>query len=326
MRTVALVPLLAVLGACSSIQRADGVAGEEGDAPAADSAGGDRALLWEEAVSTFDGSAYTYRVLVFPSESAARACHDRFVPASCRQATLSWREVDTRSNEIPLPLREHVLALSPAGLSDPFPAPTGSGWLLVDVERQKPSKFVGAVDPQAWLAKYAATALPRPRDLRTDPVLVARRARNRVRTSADLAAALESGAIAPAQLDDRLSNGATLLLKAIYLGDRSLVESLLASGARADKCGLSACPLTTAVLLRERDAVLLLLEYVHAVEELIVIGWPAPGAHAGADARRTVRLSGYDGPGLAVLMGVMPPLGTATDLFQPLRFTLRFRP
>jgi hypothetical protein len=53
-------------------------------------------------------------------------------------------------------------------------------------------------------------------------------------------------------------------------------------------------------------------EYVHEVEELIF-------------DKGTIPLTRYEGPGIAVVMGALPPLGTGTDLFESVRFTIRFR-
>jgi len=80
-----------------------------------------------------------------------------------------------------------------------------------------------------------------------------------VRSPEDLAKALASGAVSRSQLDMRLSDGLTSLTLAIILKNAPLAVALLDAGASPDVCGVTDCPLSTAVAMQQPEVVKALL-------------------------------------------------------------------
>ena len=219
----------------------------------------DRQLLWEEALMSFDGSAYTYRALRFASRQEAEAC--------LRQIFLCERErggprleLTRRYNELPLAYREQIASLGEGAASDPVAAVDGDAWWVFSMQEIRGARFAGEVDAAAWLDQFAASALPAPSALRTRREFAARRALYRLREADELWRAMAEGQIRPADLDALSPNGATPLLQAIEHDRTGLLAALLAAGASADRCGVRACPLASAVMLQRKEAVRLLLK------------------------------------------------------------------
>ena len=219
----------------------------------------DRQLLWEEALMSFDGSAYTYRALKFASRPEAEDC--------VRQIFLCERErggrrleLTRRYNELPLAYRERIAALGEGAVSDPVAAANGEAWWVFSMQAIRPARFAGEVDAAAWLDQFAASALPAPSALKTRREFVARRALYRLREADELWRAMAEGQIRPADLDALSPNGATPLLQAIHHDHTGLLAALLAAGASPDRCGVRTCPLALAVALQRKEAVRLLLK------------------------------------------------------------------
>ncbi|MCT8174451.1 ankyrin repeat domain-containing protein [Variovorax sp. CY25R-8] len=212
----------------------------------------DGIVLWEEAVATFDGMAYDYSEFVFDTEAEAQDCAANMNAGCRRRNARSIRHLGERSNELPLKLRNAVLTTPEHAFSEPMPDLRTGKWTVIQVAGHRPSKFVGEVNPRDWVALHAALSLPSADALRSNPELKARRVLNQIRSAAELRNALASGQIDKSGINARLSNGNTLLLKAIYLKNQELLEALLAQGASLDECGIRSCPLTQAIYLGER--------------------------------------------------------------------------
>lgn len=220
--------------------------------------GDDKKLLWEEALATFDGSTYKYRVTAFATEDEAKQCLQNTF--TCMKQKNARRFGYThRSNEMPPALRNVVVALAEDDVAPPLRSPDGAEWWVVSLTKRASAKFTEEVQPGPWLERFAFISLPPVDALKNDPELLARRALNRLSGAEALPPLMASGRVQPKQLDMRLSSGATALLKAVYLKDLALMTALLDAGASPDACGVSACPLTTALLLSQGDAVRLLL-------------------------------------------------------------------
>jgi hypothetical protein len=219
----------------------------------------DRLLLWEEAIASFDGTAYRYITRTFASESHARDCLNDYF--SCfRDRSGGPVEAEHRYNEIPLPIREKVVALGLEEVSEPVHSSSDGQWFIFEMLSKQDSQFVGAVNPGDWLEGFAARALPSPSELRNDPKLVLRRKLNQVANRADLRKLRSQENLQPADLDSRLSNGTTLLIKAIHNSDLEMMAALLGWGASVNQCGAAQCPLSTAVEFNLPTAVDFLLK------------------------------------------------------------------
>jgi hypothetical protein len=221
----------------------------------------DGVLLWEEAMATFNGLAYDYQEFVFDTQAAARDCVSNFNAACRRRNFSSVRHLGERSNEVPLRLRNAVVTTSEHEFSEPLPDLRTGKWTVVQVVGYRPSTFGGAVNPRDWVALHAALALPSADALRNDPELKMRRVMNRIKNADELRGALASGQLDKSHINARLSNGNTLLLKAIYLKNQELLDALLSEGASLDECGVRSCPLTQAIYLGNRASVQWLLAH-----------------------------------------------------------------
>lgn len=217
----------------------------------------DAQLLWEEAVRTHDGIAYTFMVYGFDTEAAAREGCAGYPP--CKAARQKMKQV-LHLPEMPMAHRERLAALQEGELTPPLPAPDGDRFLVYEGKGRAAGDFVKSTrDPWDYLKAFAPAALPTPEALRTDPDLKARSVLNRVRSAEDLAKALESKQVAVAQLDRRLSNGFTPLSYAVLRGDKALAARLLEAGASPDACGFTTCPLELAIDLQAAELIDLLL-------------------------------------------------------------------
>jgi hypothetical protein len=221
----------------------------------------DGVLLWEEALATFNGLAYDYQEFVFDTQAAARDCVSNF-DAPCRRRNFgSVRHLGERSNEVPVRLRNAVVTTSEHEFSEPVPDLRAGKWTVVQIAGHRPSTFGGAVNPRDWVALHAALSLPSADALRNDPELKMRRVMNGIKNAAELRAALANGQLDKSHVNARLSNGNTLLLKAIYLKNQELLDALLSEGASLDECGVRGCPLTQAIYLGDRSSVKWLLAH-----------------------------------------------------------------
>lgn len=211
-------------------------------APAVSYSPEDARILWEEAAYTFDGTAYDYTLYRFASEEEATHCEGDW-QCSPRAHRLEERTAE-RSNEIAPWLRPAVVSPIGDARSKPVHDPVTDAWIVAQVTARRPATFdVRGVQPMAWLAAHAATALPSADALRSDPALRVRSALNRVFTVAGLQAALAAQAFGTADLDRSLSNGSTLLVRALARHDEALADALVAAGASVDACGAKICPL-----------------------------------------------------------------------------------
>ncbi|PIF77577.1 hypothetical protein CLU95_4753 [Variovorax sp. 54] len=212
----------------------------------------DGALLWDEAIATFNGLAYDYNEYVFDTKIEADDCADNF-NARCRRT--SFRPIQhraERSNELPVRLREVILRTSRHDFSRPMPDLTTGKWTVIRIIDAKPSTFAGEVNPKEWVALHAALSLPSAQALRNDPELKMRRVMNRIKNANELRDALATQQMDKAHIDAYLSNGSTLVLKAIHLKNLELLDALRSEGASVDKCGVDSCPLTQTIYLNDR--------------------------------------------------------------------------
>jgi hypothetical protein len=214
----------------------------------------DGALLWEEALQTFNGLAYDYTLYAFASSEEAENCVFK-IQNRCRIKNYeTGSRVAVRNNELPLWLREAVMRAQLGDYTRPVQDPADGRWVVARVAKAHAASFGGAVQPRSWVAEHAATALPSADALRTDPELRMRSAMNRVRNAADLQKALAEQRVDRAHLDVPLSSGGTLVIRALDLKDEALLKALAAEGARLDRCGVSICPMTQAIYVRNRAA------------------------------------------------------------------------
>jgi Ankyrin repeats (3 copies) len=219
----------------------------------------DKKLLWEEAVASFDGLEYEYVTRTFATENHARDCLKDL--SSCiSNNSGAPKEAKHRYNEMPRQWREKVASLDFDEVSEPFYFKDADQWLVFELIKKLPSQFVGAIDPLAWLEKFSATSLPSPYELRNDPAVVLRTELNRISSRDGLQQLLSKTKLQARQLDSLLSNGNTLLIKAVYNNDRDMMAALIAAGASVNQCGAASCPLSKAVALNLPDAVTFLLK------------------------------------------------------------------
>ena len=221
----------------------------------------DGALLWEEAIATFNGLAYDYQEYVFATKLEADDCASNFNAACRRKNFRSIQHRAERSNELPLRLRNAVVETSQHDFSKPVPDLATGKWTVINVTQFQPSTFVGAVNSREWVALHAATALPSVEALRNDPELKMRRVMNRIKSASELREALATQQMDKAHIDERLSGGSTLLLKAINLKNQELLDALLSEGASLDRCGIGSCPLTQTIYLGDRAGMRWLLSH-----------------------------------------------------------------
>ncbi|MCK9684488.1 hypothetical protein [Scleromatobacter humisilvae] len=211
-------------------------------APAPQISRADAEMLWEEAVYTFDGLSYDYTTYRFISQDEATHCLANW------QCPLDAHRLDQRtgerSNEIAPWLRDAVVTTLGDERSRPVHDPKTDAWVVVRVTARRPDKFdPKTLQPMAWLTAHAATALPSPDALRSDPALRKRSAMNRVFTAERLQSSLAAGEFGPGDLDRPLSGGMTLLTRALARHDEAFAAALVAAGASIDACGTSYCPI-----------------------------------------------------------------------------------
>ncbi len=206
----------------------------------------DADLLWEEAAYTFDGLAYDYTTYKFATQDEATRC---LADWQCA-IEVHRLEVRTgqRSNEMAPWLRAAVTGALADERCKPVQDPATQAWIVVRVTARRPGKFApNDVDRVAWLEMHAATALPTPDALRSDPAIRRRSAMNRVFTAERLHSSLAAQDFAAADLDHPLSNGGTLLIRALARHDQALADALVAAGASVQACGPAYCPIELVV-------------------------------------------------------------------------------
>jgi hypothetical protein len=226
----------------------------------------DKRLLWEEAAYTHNGLSYQYVVYTFSSEEDAITCTQ--TKPSCllrldprESYILAKKQFDQGYHELPLHLKERIGSMEGSELSTPIKASDGQGWIVIQLVKKTGGTLRGAANTAQWLETFAPTALPTPAALRTSPDLVLRQKLNRIRNQEDLLRAITENGLTGKQLDSQLSNGSTLLIRAIFRDDAQSIIALLENGADVDLCALRTCPLTTAVTLKNLDLVRLLLKH-----------------------------------------------------------------
>ena len=202
----------------------------------------DAEMLWEEAVHTFDGLSYDYTLYRFASQEEATRCLADW------QCALDAHRLDQRagerSNEIAPWLRDAVVTTFGDERSKPVHDPKTDAWFVVRVTARRPDRFdAKTVQPMAWLNAHAATALPSPDTLRSDPALRKRSAMNRVFTAERLQSSLAANEFDPGDLDRPLSDGMTLLTRALARHDEAFATAVVTAGASIDACGTSYCPI-----------------------------------------------------------------------------------
>jgi hypothetical protein len=279
----------------------------------------DLKLLWEEATNAFDGLAYTYSAISFPTEAGAKACRAKALMFKCFVPTFARPtfKVTRRYSEMPLAFKEQIAALEPGEVSEPLRSPDGSAWWVFQFHKSERANPVGGAEAAKWLSQFAAVSLPTPQQLKTDPALVARRVANRIQDPRQLAHALESGQLQVEHLDRLLSKGTTLLQRAVFKNDPDLMKALLAAGASADRCGAGSCPLGDAITLKRRDLVRLLLQN-KANPTLAAQGLPPLMIAAAAADRETTQM--LIDAGADLLVSRMPRYGVGPPMEESVLF------
>lgn len=230
----------------------------------------DADALWQEAIDTDDGQTYQYSVFVFENREAAAACVA--APVGCIPPDRPRYHQRLRAPELPLAWRPALRALQPGDFSAPVTDRTGAWVLLRLDEVVASSRFERPAD--RVLARFAPGTLPSAAALRTDPALRARTAANRVIDARSLHEALASGTLDASRLDGVLSDGATLLVRAVRTHDLAWMEALVSAGADPSRCGESTCPVPAAVRGGWHDGLRWLL--AHGASPALGIGSRTP--------------------------------------------------
>lgn len=247
------------------LAKAPATADAAAPAPAPQISRADAELLWEEAVYTFDGLSYDYATYRFASLDEATRCLGNW------QCSLDAHRLDQhageRSNEIAPWLRDAIATTFADERSKPVHDPKTDAWIVVRVTARRADKFdTKTVEPMAWLSAHAATALPSPEALRTDPALRRRSAMNRVFTAERLQSSLAASEFGPGDLDRPLSGGMTLLTRALARHDEAFATALVAAGASIDACGPMYCPIDFVVSVQDHAGLRWVLAHGARVE------------------------------------------------------------
>ena len=217
--------------------------------------------LYDQARAMYDGQAYTVDFITRPTceEMAPFATppKDRVVLSAQLRGEMQRQIRRFQSRALfgfPPELREQIRSLVPRQHTPPFKL-AGGTCMLGEVIEVKPSPMP-AYDRVRHQLSYMVEQgwLPHPDKLASDPMLAERRLADSILTVEQLNAA-------PAGLDvnQRLSNGATLLVRALGLGRFDLARALLARKADPNLCAPRFCGMETVLYDKDQAAALRML-------------------------------------------------------------------
>lgn len=204
--------------------------------------------VYRELVATHDGEVYTLNIVGFPTEAAALDAWARMnqPPGVGLRLDKAYKGITPRPRylfSLEPALRERVVNLGYGGRTGPVK--TRRGWAIAELVETRATPAPSFAEVEANLpALVASGTLPDAAQLRDDPALRQRSARNAIQSVDDLRAA-------PADLDlnGLRSSHFTPLLHAIYIGRADLVQALLDRGADPNRCAHANCPLRSAILV-----------------------------------------------------------------------------
>lgn len=210
-------------------------------------------LIHEEAAAT-GGATYTFYILGSEDRDVIQdtwaQLQDPRAQHLSMKTLLKMAPVQQQAFALPLPVREQLRQLNPGERSAIFALGKRS-WGIVELEAINTSTPVPAFESlHNALPKLVSTgAIPEPRVLATTPALVQRSLMNKALTTTafDL---LPPGF----DIDMPLSNGFTLLQRALARDDAAMVTATLKRAANANLCLVRSCPLLIAVRSQTRAA------------------------------------------------------------------------
>lgn len=218
----------------------------------------DAQLVYNELVQTHDGFVYSYHSVAFASEEAAQSNWQRLQEPRMRAQRFDklYKNVAQRSSLLfafhPA-VRERIVTLFEGERAGPIR--TRTQWIIIELLGTKPGQPPAYEQSLQYLpGLVAAGALPGADELRSDPALKNRSMLNEVRSVDDLRVLPEG-----ADLNQRLSDLDTLLLRAVGTQRLDLTEAVLKRGANPNLCARKACPVQLAIYRGMRGAVDLLL-------------------------------------------------------------------
>jgi len=251
MRLLARCAFLAILVTLAAAVRAQ--------APAPSMTPEELRAVYVEAVQTHDGFVYNAFLLGYPSEEAARKSWELMQQPRFRLQRMDriYKNVTARNFylfQLDPAVRDRIVNLENGRRTGPVN--TARGWVIAELVSAAPAPAPAFEQLQPILpAIVAAGGLPSAGELLSNPAL-------RMRTIANAIGTAEQLRAAPGDLDvnQKLSNTGTLLMRAIALGRTDLVEELLRRGANPNQCARKFCPLDSAIFGGSRPIVDLLLK------------------------------------------------------------------
>lgn len=215
--------------------------------------------VYAEAVQTHDGFIYSVNAVRYTTEEQARKVWDvlQQPPNRVRRFTQIFPKLQTRNAFLftyDPAVRARLVNMEENERSGVIRAATG-GWYIVELVGTRPSGPLQQESLEKALpGLVAAGLLPSAAQLQSEPELRMRTQANRIQTVSDL------GVAAGLDVNQRLSNEGTLLLRAILTDRRDLLEALLKRGANPNVCARKFCPVTLAIFRKQPQTVDLLLK------------------------------------------------------------------
>lgn len=203
-------------------------------------------LIHEEAVAT-GGATYSFYILGSDDRNVIQDAWRNLEAGRAKGASMKTLfNAELRQQQafaLPLAVREHLRPLAKGEHSAVFQLDKRN-WALVELDSADATTAVPIFEAlRAALPKLVTSgAMPDPRELAGNPALVQRSLMNKVTTTA------EFDRLPPGfDVDMPLSNGITMLQRALARDDAAMVTAILTRAANANLCPLRACPLQIAL-------------------------------------------------------------------------------
>lgn len=217
-------------------------------------------LIHEEAIAT-GGMTYTFHIAASDEQRVMQDTWQRLQDSAGSLKRLTGSEPrQQQAFALPAVVREQLRRLTPGERSPVF-ALDPRTWAVVELEAIDPTTPVpGFLSLRAALPKLITSgAIPEPRRLASDPVLVQRSLMNKAVTTA------EFDRLPPGfDIDLPLSAGYTLLQRALIRDDAAMVTATLTRAANTNLCLSRSCPLQLALRSKTQPA--------HYVSALLAAG------------------------------------------------------
>ena len=228
-------------------------------APAQPMSQEDLRAVYGELAQTHDGLVYTYHLLGYPSEEAARDVWEKMQQPRFRFQRFDklFKNVTPRTAYLfamdPV-LREKIVSLYAGERTGPLR--NARGWVIAELLSTRPAPVPAFAEAEPRIpGLILGGTLPGAAELKAVAAFRNRTIANGIQSVDDLRAA-------PADLDVnmKLSSQDRLLLRSVSRGRLDLQDALLKRGANPNLCARKFCPLQVAIFQGSPDSVDLLLK------------------------------------------------------------------